>query len=291
MVKLNKEVSLSNIVQGFWRVDSWDYSTSDLVKFMNECINLGVTSFDTAEIYGGSEEKMGKALKDSSINRDEIQIITKTGIVFGTEGKMNHYDTRYDHIIEACKKSLKKLNLDYIDLYLIHREDPCIDPYEVADAFEDLIKDGLVKAVGVSNFDPFKLDALRHACKHEIVTNQIEVNPLCFEHFESGMIDYLTKYKIHPMIWSPLAGGRIFKEEDTETSNIRKVLDKLSKRHNVSPEAIVFAWLLYHPVKAIPISGSKNIQRLKNALEAQNVKLAHDEWYEVYTASGQKILR
>ncbi|MCL2320962.1 MAG: aldo/keto reductase [Oscillospiraceae bacterium] len=291
MIKLNDELSLSEIVQGFWRLDSWNYTTDDLVKFMNDCIDLGVTSFDTAEIYGGSEEKMGYALKDSSIQRDKIQIVTKTGIVAGNGERMSYYDTRYDHIIEACKRSLKKLNLEYIDLYLIHREDPCIDPYEVACAFEDLKKDGLIKSAGVSNFDPFKLDALRKCYKHDIVTNQIEINPICFEHFDSGMVDYLTCNKIHPMIWSPLAGGRLFTNNDVKCERVRKVLDKLSKKYEVGPETIVFAWLLYHPVKAIPLSGSKQIVRLKNSLKAFEIKLSHDEWYEIYTASGQKALR
>lgn len=291
MIRLNDDLSLSNIAQGFWRVDSWNFSIENLVKFMNDCIDLGVTSFDTAEIYGGSEEKMGYALKDSSIQRDSIQIITKTGIVAGDGERIGYYDTRYNHIIEACKRSLKKLNIDYIDLYLIHREDPCIDPYEVARAFEDLIKDGLIKAAGVSNFDPFKLDALRKCCKYDIVTNQIEINPICFEHFDSGMIDYLTCNKIHPMVWSPLAGGRLFFNDDVKCENVRRVLDRLSKKYNVEPETIVFAWILYHPVRAIPLSGSKRIHRLKNALQAMEIKLSHDEWYEIYTASGQKILR
>ncbi len=291
MINLSNDISLSNIVQGFWRLDAWNLPTNDLVKFMNDCIDLGVTTFDTAEIYGSCEEKMGYALKDSSIDRDKIQIVTKTGIVAGTKERKGYYDTRYDHIIEACKNSLKKLNLDYIDLYLIHREDPCIDPYEVARALEDLIKDGLIKACGVSNFDPFKLDALRKCCKYDIVTNQIEINPICFEHFESGMIDYLTLHKIHPMVWSPLAGGKLFTNDDVKCEKVRLVLDKLSKKYEVGPETIVFAWLLYHPVKAIPLSGSKSIDRLKNALKALEIKLSHGEWYEIYTASGQKILR
>lgn len=206
-------------------------------------------------------------------------------------GRMGYYDTTYDHVMEAAKQALQRLQTDYLDLYLIHREDPCIDHWETARALLDLKKEGLVRNIGVSNFDPFKFDALQKATGGQLVTNQIEWNPLCFEHFESGMMDYLTVNCIHPMIWSPLAGGRLFNVSDALAQKAMVKIREIADRHGVEPAVIVFAWLMYHPVGAMPISGSNKLSRLDLAIQALDVKLEHWEWYELYTASGQKILR
>ena len=294
-VELSKEMIFSRIIQGFWRLVEWNMTSEELVRFMEQCIDLGVTTFDTAEIYsnGECERLMGEAFRKAPYLRNKVQIVSKTGI-FKTErnGKlMGYYDTRYEHIIRSCKESLSRLNCDYLDLYLIHREDPCIDHYEVGRAFQDLIAQGYVRGVGVSNFDPFKFDALQHATGHLLCTNQIEVNPLCFDHFNSGMMDLLVKEKIHPMIWSPLCGGRIFTSQEEYAMSLRKTLAEIAERHTVGIDSIVYAWLLYHPVKALPISGSRNIARLKNAVRGMEVHLTHNEWYEIYTASGYQVLR
>ena len=176
------------------------------------------------------------------------------------------------------------------DLYLIHREDPCFNPWETARALKDLKKEGLVKEVGVSNFDPFKFDALNKAMKGGLVTNQIEWNPVCFEHFNSGMMDYLTARRIHPMLWSPLAGGRLFRTGDEHCEKAMEKIKEIAGRHGEEPETIVYAWLMYHPAGAMPISGSNKLARLDLAVRALEVKLEHYEWYEIYAASGQQVL-
>lgn len=295
-IKLNEEVTLSRIVQGLMRVKSWNYTVDELIEFMEECISLGVTAFDTAEIYGNYEGEsiVGEALKKKPRLREQIQIVTKTGINMKSnknDFRIGHYDTRYDKIINSCKKSIENLNCGYIDLYLIHREDPLIDHHEVARALNYLKDNGYIKAYGVSNFDPFKMDALMFATNNQLVTNQIELHPNCFEHFKSGMIDYLVKYQIPPMIWSPLAGGRIFNSDEEVYVRIREKLTEMANRHNVDIDTLIYAWLMYHPVKAMPISGSGNIERLKNAIKAFDVNLTHEEWYEIYLASGENILR
>lgn len=294
-VQLSEKLSLSPIVQGFWRLESWNWDTKELVEFMNACIDKGVTSFDTAEIYSATlcEKLMGEAFAADKTIRDRIQLVSKTGIfqeqINGST--FGYYNTTYDRVIKSCKESLQRLQTDYLDLYLIHREDPCFDPWETARALKQLKKEGLVKEVGVSNFDPFKFDALNKAMDGELVTNQIEWNPVCFEHFNSGMMDYLTVNKIHPMIWSPLAGGRLFKAEDALCSKAMEKIREIAARHNEEPETIVYAWLLYHPVGAVPLSGSNKLERLDLALKALDVKLEHHEWYEIYVASGQQVLR
>lgn len=287
-------LDFSRIVQGFWRLTDWKMSDDELLNFMEACIDKGVTTFDTAEIYGSGECEvlMGKALP--KISRDKYQLVTKTGIkkkTLDNGDSFGYYDTRYDSIIESCKNSIKKLGCEYVDLYLIHREDPMINPEEVACAFKQLKKEGLVKEFGVSNFDPFKFNALNKYMDGKLRTNQIEWNPCCFEHFESGMVDVLMSDQIHPMIWSPLCGGRLFSDNSTEIANARNRFSKMADKKGVSLSTMVYAWILYHPMKAMPLVGSSKLERLDEAIAALDVKLEHSEWYELYTASKQKVLR
>lgn len=295
-LQLNHEVSLSRIVQGLWRLTSWNMSSQEIVDLVYQCIDLGVTSFDTAEIYGNyeAERVFGEALKLDPSLRSKIEIITKTGINMKSvkrDYRIGHYDTTYNKIIASCKKSIELMNCEYLDVYLIHREDPLIDHKEVARALNDLKSMGLIKSYGVSNFDPFKFEALQHFTNNQLVTNQIEISPLCFEHFNSGMMDVLQKHEVHPMIWSPLAGGEIFTSDDEKAVKVRNILKVIADRHQEEMDTIVYAWLLKHPTKGLPISGSGKIERLKNAVRALDVELSLEEWYEIYTASQEQELR
>lgn len=294
-VKVSEKLTLSRIIQGFWRLDSWNFTTEDLISFMHGCIERGVTTFDTAEIYGNTlcESLMGKAFKKDPNIRQQIQLVSKTGIF---KEKINgedfgYYNTTYDRMIQSCHEALERLHTDHIDLYLIHREDPLLDPWDCAKALKQLKAEGLVKEVGVSNFDPFKLDALNKAMDGTLCTNQIEWNPICYEHFNSGMVDYLTYHKIHPMIWSPLAGGTLFTSNEEKVLKARKKIEEIAQRHQVEPAVIVYAWIMYHPMGAMPLVGSRKLSRLDLAIQALDVKLEHYEWYEIYSASGQQEIR
>lgn len=295
-IQLNNEVTLSRIIQGLWRLKSWKMTPEALLEFVHQCIDLGVTSFDTAEIYGNyeAEEMFGEALKLEPELRSKIEIITKTGINMKSDKRpysIGHYDTTYDKVVASCKKSIDLMHCEYLDVFLIHREDPLINHKEVARALNDLKAMGLIKSFGVSNFDPFKFDALHKATGGQLVTNQIEVSPLCFEHFNNGNMDYLQSVDVPPMIWSPLAGGQIFTGKDERSTNVRKVLEELSKDYGVETDVLVYAWLLKHPVKMMPICGSGKIERVKNAVKALDVELKHEDWYKIYVASKDQALR
>lgn len=296
IIQLNNNVSLSRIIQGFWRLHTWNFTPIDLLNYMKKCVELGVTSFDTAEIYGdySSEKLLGDALALDPSFRKEIQIITKTGINKLHPDKpyrTKHYETSYDKIKESCYASLKKLNTSYIDVYLIHREDPLFDPVEASRAFDELIQEGCIKAYGACNYDPFKFDAFYAQSNHQLVTNQIEVSPLQFEHFNSGMMDYLQKYQIHPMFWSPLDGGKIFTSENENIKNLRTIIERIAIKHKTSSDTVVYAWLLKHPVKGMIIVGTQKINRLQNAVNALQINLDLEDWYDIYGASGEQILR
>ncbi len=295
-INLNPQVSVSRIVQGLWRLTDWNWTVTQTIEFIEQCIALGVTTFDTAEIYGNyaCEDRIGEVLKAAPHLRDQIEIVTKTGINMFSDKRaytMSHYDTRKHKVVLSCQESIKRMNCDVIDLFLIHREDPLIDHQQLGKTLDELVDAGWVKAVGVSNFDPMKFDALQSHMRHRLVVNQIDWSPVCFEHFQNGNMDYLQKMNVVPMIWSPLAGGRLFTSSEEKYIKARKKIDEIAHRYGVDSETIVFAWLLYHPVKALPISGSSKIKRLKLAVDALNVALTHQEWYEIYTASGQQRLR
>ena len=294
-VQLSETITFSRIVQGFWHLTNWNFTTDELVAFMEGCIDRGVTTFDTAEVYGGTEceRQLGEAFHARPDLRKKTQLVSKAGIYKAQidGGTFGYYDTTYDRLMRSCREALARLQCDYLDLYLIHREDPCMDPYETARAFTDMKTQGLIREAGVSNFDPFKFQALNTAMGGTLRTNQIEWNPVCFEHFDSGMMDLLIQERIHPMIWSPLAGGKLFTSPEEIYVKALAKIREIAQRHGVEPETIVYAWLLYHPVGALPISGSSKLERLDLAVKALDVKLERWEWYEIYTASGQKVLR
>ena len=293
---LSSEVTVSRIIQGFWRLHSWNWTPQELHDFMVQAIELGVTTFDTAEIYGNytAETQLGEVLKLDPSLRSKIQIITKTGINKPHPDRpytFKHYETSYDKIIFSCNESLKKLNTSHIDVYLIHREDPFFDHHEADLAFKQLKAEGKIKTYGVCNYDPVKFSAFHKVSNQALVTNQIEVSPLEFEHFNSGMMDLLQAEKIHPMFWSPLAGGSIFTSEEPSIVALRTVLTRIASTHYVDLDTIVYAWLLMHPVKGLVISGSQKIPRLQNAIAGLSIKLSLEEWYDIYLASGQQVLR
>lgn len=294
-INLTEGLRFSRIVQGFWRLTDWNMTTDELIAFMEGCLERGVTTFDTAEVYGDTEceRQMGLAFAKRPDLRKKIQLVSKTGI-YKTEingETFGYYDTTYDRLMRSCKEALSRLQCGHLDLYLIHREDPCFDCHETARALKDMKKQGFIREAGVSNFDPFKFEALNEAMDGALATNQIEWNPGCFEHFDSGMMDLLVRKRIHPMVWSPLAGGRLFTSGEPVYKKALAKIEEIAERHQTAPETIVYAWILYHPAGALPLSGSNKLERLDKAAAALDVKLAHHEWYEIYTASGQQVLR
>jgi len=294
-VNISDTVRFSRIVQGFWRLTDWDMPAAEAAALIDGCLERGVTTLDTAEIYGDGEceVQLGAALGQLKRRREDYQIVTKTGISKEVvDGEtFGYYDTGYQRIIDSCKNSLRKLGCEYIDLYLIHREDPLIDHHQVAGALKELKKQGCIREAGVSNFDPFKFTALNNLMDGTLRTNQIEWNPCCFEHFDSGMMDLLVEKQVHPMIWSPLAGGQLFVSDEPRYAQARRKIEQIAARHGAAADTVVYAWLLAHPAGALPISGSHKLERLDAAIAALDLELTRAEWYEIYVASGQQVLR
>jgi len=287
-----KNLPLSRIVHGYWRAADWQMSSSELLQVIEECISLGITSFDHADIYGNHtcEALFGAALNLKPSLRSEIQIISKCGIKINTakfpERRIKIYDYSYEHIIKSAEQSLKNFGTDYLDLLLLHRPAPFMDPEEVARAFSELKASGKVKNFGVSNFNVMQFEMLQHHCDVDLVTNQVEISPYCLEHFENGNMDFFLKESIQPMIWSPLAGGKIFKAQDAKSERVRTALINVAKELDFpSIDTIAYAWLLKHPVKGLPIVGSSKIERIKIAVEALKVDMSLEQWYHIFIAA------
>jgi predicted oxidoreductase len=291
-IKLSDKLTLSRIIHGYWRLDSWNYSNNEIINLINQCVDIGVTSFDHADIYGNHSNELifGDALKKISGVRNKIQIITKCGIKIASnkfpDRNIGTYDYSYDHIISSVEQSLKNFNTDYIDLLLLHRPAPLLNPHEVAKAFTHLEKSGKVLNFGVSNFTPEQYSMLQKFTDQKLVTNQVEISPYCIEHFNNYNMDFFIKEQIKPMSWSPLAGGKLLLPTDAKSRRINKVLSEISAELSIKNiDTIIYSWLLKHPAGIMPIVGSSKIERVKNAVEALNIEISDEQWYRIYTAS------
>ena len=291
-IKLKDDLEFSRIVHGYWRLMDWNISNRDLVNLIEEVYDLGITTVDHADIYGNfcCEEKFGEALKLKKGLREKLQIVTKCGIKFPSENrpenKSHCYDTSKEHIIKSAERSLKNFNTDYLDVLLIHRVDELLNPEEVAEAFTKLNKDGKVRYFGVSNFLPAQFNMLNSYLDNKLITNQVEISPLCLNAFEDGTLDLMLEKRIKPMAWSPLAGGRLFRGNDERALRVQKVLNKIKEEVSAKDiDEVAYAWLLMHPSKIMPIVGSGKIERIKSAIRATDIKLTRDQWFEIYVAS------
>ncbi len=291
-IKISDNCELSRIAHGHWRMCDWKMTKKEILKLIQACLDIGITTFDHADIYGNynCESLFGEVLSIKSSLREKLQLVTKCGIKLVSdnrpETKIKHYDTSKQHIIKSVENSLKCLQTDYIDVLLIHRPSPFMNPEEIAAAFNSLKTDGKVLNFGVSNFKPYQFSMLSSYLDFPLVTNQIEISPVYLEHFDIGTIDQCLEYRISPMSWSPLSGGRIFTGEDKKTNRIRKALSKLKEELGTSTmEEVIYAWILSHPSKIIPVVGSKNIDRIKLAVSALNINFSASQWFELWKSS------
>ncbi|MCJ9750240.1 aldo/keto reductase [Neorhizobium sp. BETTINA12A] len=291
-IQLSPDLQLSRLVYGMWRIgDDADTSPKHVQAKIEACLAQAITTMDQADIYGGytAEAILGGALKTSPSLRDKIEIVTKCGIVAPAgrhsvvRGK--HYDTSAAHITASVEASLRDMATDYIDLLLIHRPDPLMDPDETGPALDALVVSGKVRAVGVSNFRPWDFSLLQSSMEAELVTNQIEISLLASEAFTNGDLAYLQERNIAPMAWSPLARGGIFKPEHQP---LMAVLERVAAEQGVDASAVALAWLLHHPANILPIIGTNNIARIATSADALKVTIDRQTWFELYTAATGK---
>lgn len=273
---------------GYWRLMDWNMSPVQLADFIEEHLDLGITTVDHADIYGGyqCEAAFGEALKRAPALRERMEIVTKCGIATTAkpEHALGHYITDSAHIVKSAEQSLINLATDRIDLLLIHRPDPLMDADEVAEAFLTLHQSGKVRHFGVSNFTPAQFALLQSRLPFTLATNQVEISPVHQPLLLDGTLDQLQQLRIRPMAWSCLGGGRLFNDEAFHP--LRNELETVARELNAeSIEQVVYAWILRLPSKPLPIIGSGKIERVRAALVAEELDMTRQQWFRIRKAA------
>ncbi|MDQ0218582.1 oxidoreductase [Peribacillus cavernae] len=293
-IQLHDDLQFSRIIHGHWRLADWNYTGQQTLGLLEQCLELGITTIDTASIYGKytCEELFGNALSLKPELRGKIEIVTKCGIKLANDEnsfRLNHYDSSKEHIIESTERSLTKLRTDYIDVLLIHRPDVLTNPEEVAEAFSSLKKDGKVKHFGVSNFLPSQVNMLEAYLDVPLVTNQVELSVMYRDHFENGVVDQCIEKKMPPMAWSPLNRGAVFNNQEENPSRVRSTLQKVAEELGTSTiDEVMYAWLMHHPANIMPIAGSGKIERIQSAVNSISLQMNREQWYEIWVSSRGK---
>jgi len=279
---------LSPIVAGLWRITEWQLGVQQRVRWIEQALELGITTFDHADIYGDyrAEGLFGEALKASPDLRGRMQLVTKCGIRLRSTQKpyrINYYDTSASYIRAQVEQSLRNLHTEQLDLVLIHRPDYLMDAAALAETFAMLTREGKVAHWGVSNHSTSQF-ALLHQ-HHPLITNQVELSPMQMDALDDGTLDQAQQLGLRPMIWSPLAGGRLFTGEDEQAMRVRAEMSAIAARYGISLTTLSFAWVLRHPSRPYPITGTGRLDGLRDAVAALNVQLDAEDWYAIWTAS------
>lgn len=286
--------SFSRIVLGLWRLSEWNMSPQQRLSFLQQALELGITTVDQADIYGDyqSEALLGEALALAPQLRERLQIVTKCGIKLLSQHRpshqLKHYDTSRAHIIASAENSLRRMGTDSIDLLLIHRPDPLMDADEIAEAFQLLQQSGKVRHFGVSNFTPSQFDLL--ASRFPLVTNQIELSLLHMQALQDGTLDQCQRLRIAPMIWSALAGGRLFDDASAQGQRVAAALSRIAAELEVAPSTVALAWVLQHPAKPLILTGSGRVAALREAHAATALTLEREQWFALwFSAAGKDV--
>lgn len=297
-IELGKSgIEVPTIAVGCMRISNM--SKESMAVFINTAIENGACFFDHADIYDGGkcESLFGEVVSPSL--RDKLIIQTKCGIV---PGKM--FDFSYEHIICSAEESLKRLKTDYIDVFLLHRPDALVEPEEVARAFDELKASGKVRAFGVSNQNPYQIQLLQNSLDMPLCVNQLQfgimhtpmiqagINVNMYNDSavgrDGGVLDYCRLKKITVQPWSPVQYG--FFEgcfiDNEKFPELNRTMDEIAGGYGVNKNTIAFAWILRHPAKMQPVTGTTNVDRLKDYIKATEISLTREEWYDIYRAAG-----
>jgi predicted oxidoreductase len=290
-----KKVSLSDsgpkvseAIYGFWRwTDEGAVTTAQIEKTVNLCLELGINTFDHADVYGDNtiEEHFGKIIKNKSFKREDIILFSKCGIRTSQDTSFTYYDNSREHIINSINGSLKRLKTDYLDIFLLHQSDLLADPEETAMALAEVVTSGKAKHIGVANFTVFQHQLLASYLRIPIVTNHIELNLMNTSAIEDGRIDFIKQSFSKPLAWAPLAGGKILDGTNEKAIKLRAKLEAIGKKYDANIEQTAVAWLM--KLGTLPIIGSLSESRIRNGASASDIKLSREDWYEIYQVVGK----
>ncbi|MFW5695581.1 MAG: aldo/keto reductase [Alkalispirochaeta sp.] len=286
----------SRMIYGCMTLGSAPTDQEHAFAALDAAVEAGFTAFDHADIYGGgaSEEVFGTWLAQRRDLRDDILIQSKCGI---RPGDPVMYDFSRQHIVTSVEGILSRLGVEYLDVLLLHRPDPLVEPEEVAHAFDYLFRSGKVRSFGVSNHSPMQIEYLRTALDHELVANQLEISLAHPDIITAGtavnqrepasamragqVIEYCRLNGITVQAWGPLAQGMYSGRQEHAAAS---VVAEMAQRYGVSREAIVLAWIMRHPAPILPVIGTTNPARIAACAEADGVILDRTDWYGLLQA-------
>lgn len=279
-------LTLSRLGWGLWRLRGDGAHTAQLA---HAALDAGISLFDTADIYGvdaagfgSAEAALGDALQRDPGLRSQIVVATKGGIFPGVP-----YISSAAHLVQACEASLRRLRIDAIDLYQIHRPDFLTHPYEVATALDQLRSAGKIREAGVSNYSHAQARALAAYMPFSLTSTQPELSALALESLTDGVLDFAMECRMAVLAWSPLAGGKLgaIDPNDARAVRVAAALDTIATRENVSRAAAAVAWVLAHPSQPTALIGTQNPQRFQELADGVKITLTHADWYQVVMAS------
>jgi len=289
----NSSLATSRLCYGCWRI-----AESGGHAAVRAAYEAGYTLFDGADIYGGGQAEviLGETLRQISGMRERIRITSKCGVRRAGEPSADapqRWDFSPEYIVQSCEGSLKRLGVETIDLYLLHRPDYLADPHAIAGAFAQLYDAGKVRYFGVSNFRPSQVSALQAAVPFPLVVNQVEISLLQRAAFEDGTLDQCLENNITPMAWSPLGAGLLGDgarrllpgQQGYQPEAVVNVLDAIAQARGVSRTVIAYSWLLRHPSRIVPIVGSTDPRRIREAVHSTEFDLTREEWYRLLLAA------
>ena len=281
------DLRVSRLAWGMWRFKGDNLAQAR--SLVDAAVDAGINLFDTADIYGfngrdgfgAAEVLLGRLFAADSGLRRKLVLASKGGIVPGVP-----YDSSADYLVAACEASLHRLGTDYLDLFQVHRPDVLTHPAEVARALERLVASGKARTVGVSNHTPAQTAALVAHLQIPLASIQPEFSPLMIAPLADGTLDLAMQHRITVLAWSPLAAGRLGAPGDDERAQrVCAELDAQALRCGVSRTAATFAWIMAHPAGIVPIVGSQQASRIREAADACKVSWTRAEWYRVLVAA------
>ncbi len=257
-------------------------------------LEAGITFFDHADIYGGGscEEVFKKCLEAVPGSRERIQIATKGTIGGGM------YNASEDNLNACIERSLRRMGIEHIDLYQVHRPDPFTHPRETARVLDNALKSGKIGAIGVSNYYPEQVRALQTYLEAPIVSNQIAISlerldPI-YEGWDigngtvgDGTLDQCMALEMTPLAYSPLGGGKLARGEANTPKQkwMQKTLSEIAEKTSHTPVQVALSWLMSHPSEIVPLVGSANPKHIHEAAGAADLRLTREDWYALWTAA------
>ena len=279
-------LSIAPIGWGMWRFAGDDVGAAR--ARVEAALEAGIDFFDTADVYGpdngepfgAAEALLGRVLAEAPGLRDRMILATKGGIIPGVP-----YDSSAAYLESALDASLQRMGTDHVELWQVHRPDVLTHPADLARTLERMVASGKVRSVGVSNFTPAQIRALQAHLPFALATTQPQFSALHTAPLWDGELDLAMELGLAVLAWSPLGGGRLSGE-----GAVAALLDAKAAEAGVSRAAAAYAWIMAHPARPVPIVGSQQPDRIREAADAFRLQWSRAEWYAVVEAStGQRL--